>query len=138
MTAPRKTRLAETIRAELSDIIRREMRDPRFTLVLLSITGVNVSADLKYATCYISVLGDQAVRDTTLKALRGAAGLLRSELGKTKSFKSVPELQFRYDLSIERGAHVHSLIEGAKKADAEMEANRPVEVDDEVAVDATA
>ena len=117
MTAPRKTRLAESLRAELSTIIRTEMRDPRFTANLLSITDVHVSADLKYATVFFSVLGDEQARLDTLKALRGAAGLLRGELGRTKAFKSVPELQFRYDESIERGAHVFELIVQARETD---------------------
>jgi len=122
MTAPRKTRLAETIRAELADILRTEMRDPRFTANLLSITGVHVSADLKFATVYISVLGGEAARQSALKALRGAAGLLRVELSRTKVFKNVPELQFRYDESIERGSHVFELIQHARQEDEALHA----------------
>jgi ribosome-binding factor A len=118
MTAPRKIRLADSLRAELSQIIRTEMRDPRFSSGLLSITSVDITGDLKYATVYFSVLGDEQVRQDTLKALRGASGLLRAELGRTKAFKSVPELQFRYDESIERGAHVFELIQAASRQDA--------------------
>ncbi len=106
------------MRAELAQIIRTEMRDPRFSTGLLSITSVDITGDLKYATVYFSVLGDEQVRQDMLKALRGAAGLLRAELGRTKAFKSVPELQFRYDESIERGAHVFELIQAAARQDA--------------------
>src|SRR5579875_634371 len=97
MPATRKVRLGETLRAELSEVIRRELRDPRLTAGLLSVTDVEVSPDLKYATVYVSVLGDQKVRRDTLNALHGAAGVLRAELGRRKAFKSVPELHFRYD-----------------------------------------
>ena len=122
MTAPRKTRLAESLRAELSDILRRQMRDPRFTANLLSITDVDVSADLKVATVYFSILGDLEARNETHKALRGAAGLLRAELGRTKAFKSVPELHFRFDETIERGAHLVELIQKARRSDEELNA----------------
>lgn len=117
MSAPRKIRLGETIRAELVDILRREMRDPRLTAGLLTITDVEVSADLKYATVFISFLGDEKGKQNALNALRGAAGLLRAELGRTKSFKSVPELRFSYDSGIERGMQIFDLIEQAKQAD---------------------
>jgi len=122
MTAPRKTRLAETLRMELADILRTEMRDPRFTANLLSITGVDVSSDLRFATVFFSVLGDEKARLDAAKALRGATGLLRAALGRTKVFKNVPELQFRYDESIERGAHVFELIEKARQDDEALQA----------------
>ena len=117
MSAPRKIRLGETIRAELVGIIRREMRDPRLTAGLLSITDVEVSPDLKYATVYVSLLGDQKVKDDALKALRGAGGLLRAELGRTKSFKSVPALRFCYDQGIERGMQLANMIASATSSD---------------------
>jgi ribosome-binding factor A len=125
MPASRKVRLAETVRAELYEVIRREMRDPRFTAGLLSVTSVDVSQDLRYATVYVSVLGDDKVRRDMLKALGGASGLLRAELGRTKAFKSVPELQFRYDESIERGARLFSAIESALREDSERETVLP-------------
>lgn len=105
------------MRAELYEVIRRELRDPRFSEGLLSITDVDVSPDLKYATVYVSVLGDEQAKTDILKALTGAAGVLRAELGRRKAFKSVPELHFRYDESIERGARVFSLIEQANRED---------------------
>jgi ribosome-binding factor A len=129
MPASRRIRLGETLRAELSNLIRREMRDPRLTAILLSVTDVEVSPDLRYATVYVSVLGDELVRREALKALGGASGLLRAELGRTKAFKSVPELHFRYDETIERGARLYSAIENANRAgDSATETNqaRPI------------
>jgi len=118
MSAPRKLRLGETIRAELAGILRREMRDPRLTNGLLTVTGVDVSADLKYATVYVSFLGEDGAKDEAMKALRGASGLLRAELGRTKAFKSVPELRFTYDQGMERGMQIADLIISASKSDA--------------------
>jgi ribosome-binding factor A len=119
--------LAESLRATLADIIRTEMRDPRLVAGLLSITSVDVTTDLKYATVYFSFMGDDEAKAAVMKALRGAAGLLRAELGRTKAFKSVPELQFRYDDSIERGAKVFELIQEANRQTAAM----PPQEDDE-------
>lgn len=121
MPGTRKQRLQETLRAELSEIIRREMRDPRFTEGLLSITDVEVTTDLKHATVFVSVLGDEKARKDELNALRGAAGLLRFELGRTKAFNSVPELHFKYDEAIERGSHMFEVLERIKREDAERE-----------------
>ncbi len=113
MSASRKERLSETLKFELFEVIRREMRDPRFSEGLLSITDVNVSQDLKYATVFVSVLGDEVAQKDILKALKGASGVIRSELCRRKAFKSVPELTFRYDEGFARGARVFSLIQQA-------------------------
>jgi ribosome-binding factor A len=117
----RKQRLQETLRAELSDVIRREMRDPRFREGLLTITDVEVTADYKHATVYVSVLGDAAAREHELSALRGAAGMLRGELGRRKAFITVPELHFKYDESVERGARVFEVLEKIRREDAERD-----------------
>jgi ribosome-binding factor A len=120
MPASRKIRLGETIRAELSTVIRTELRDPRMSAGLLSITDVDVSADLKYATVYVSIYGEDNVKQDMMKALKGASGILRAELGRTKAFKSVPELTFRYDDSIERGVNLYKAIESATELDSHI------------------
>jgi ribosome-binding factor A len=122
MPSNRKPRLQESLRADLSEVIRREMRDPRFQEGLLSITGVEVTADYKHATVYVSVLGDEQARKDILNALRGAAGVLRGELGRLKHFNTVPELHFKYDESLERGAQMFELLERVKREDAERAA----------------
>jgi ribosome-binding factor A len=115
MAGPRKARIGEALRAELWEVIRREMRDPRLVEGLMSITAVDVSADLKYATVFISVLGDEKAQAGALAALSGAAGVLRNELRQRKSFKSVPELSFRYDEGIARGVRIFDLLEESKR-----------------------
>ena len=118
MPPMRKQRLQESLRAELSDVIRREMRDPRFTSGLLSITEVEVTTDYKHATVYGSVFGDEEAKNLELKALRGAAGVLRGELGRRKVFKTVPELIFKYDDAMERGSRMFEVLERIKQEDA--------------------
>ncbi len=115
MPAPRKARIAEALRLELSEVIRREMRDPRLSEGLLSITGVDVSSDLRYATVFVSVLGDEDAQKHVTSALQGAAGVLRNELRSRKAFKNVPELSFQYDDSIARAARIFTLLEESKR-----------------------
>jgi ribosome-binding factor A len=118
MPAPRKARIAEALRLELSEVIRREMRDPRLSEGLLSITGVDVSSDLHYATVFVSVLGDDDAKEHVIKALQGASGVLRNELRARKAFKNVPELSFEYDESIARAARIFTLLEESKRIEA--------------------
>jgi ribosome-binding factor A len=118
MAATRKQRLQDTLRAELSDIIRRDMRDPRFSTGLLSITDVEVTPDLRHATVFVSVLGNEQARKDELNALRGATGVLRGELGRRKTIINVPELSFKYDDALEHGAHMFELLERIKQEDA--------------------
>ncbi len=117
MPATRKQRLQDQLRAVLSEIILREMRDPRFQEGLLSITDVDVTADYKQATIYVSVLGTEEVRQGKLNLLRGATGVLREQLKKSKAFINVPSLTFKYDEAIERGSHIFEVLEQVKRED---------------------
>lgn len=127
MPATRKQRLQESLRAEISDVIRREMRDPRFQEGLLSITDVEVTPDLKHATVYVSVLGDEQVRKDEMNALRGASHVLRSELKRRKAFINVPELSFKYDDAMERGSHIFDVLERVRLEDAARAQSAPEE-----------
>ncbi len=117
MPGTRKQRLQESLRTELSDVIRREMRDPRFRNGLLSITEVEVTQDLKHATVYVSVLGDAQAQQDELKALRGASYVLREELKRRRVFINVPDLSFKYDDAIERGNQMFELLQRVKQED---------------------
>ncbi len=117
MPGTRKQRLQESLRAELSDVIRREMRDPRFRNGLLSITEVEVTQDLKHATVYVSVLGDAQAQQDELRALRGATHVLREELKRRRAFINVPDLSFKYDDAIERGNQMFELLQRVKQED---------------------
>ena len=110
--------MQDQLREVLSEIIRREMRDPRFQEGLLSITDVDVTADYKSATVFISVLGSEEAKREKLNLLRHATGVLREELKRSKAFITVPALTFRYDEAIERGSHIYEVLEQVKREDA--------------------
>lgn len=91
--------VGELLREELTDIIRREVKDPR--VGFMSITRVEVPADLRSARVYVSVLGTDEERAGTLAALRSAAGFIRRHLKPRLRMRQIPELEFRDDRSME-------------------------------------
>jgi ribosome-binding factor A len=92
----------------MSELIRMEVRDPRVGMI--SITDVEVSADLKYARIYFSRLGSEEERQTALRALRHATGYLRRLLAPRLTIRSVPEIEFRLDPSLAHGERVTRLL----------------------------
>jgi ribosome-binding factor A len=102
-------RLNEQIREELSELLRRQMRDPRLG-GLISITEVETTADLAVSRVFVSVLGDDDEAAEALGALRHAAGYLRRELGERVRVRRLPTLDFRLDPSIARGARIMQLL----------------------------
>ena len=112
MNNPRSRRVAEQIRQELSSIIMREMKDPRVQGV--SFTAVEVTSDLEHAKVWFTTFN--ADHAGALQGLSRAAGYLRTALSQRMQLRSVPKLTFRYDESIERGAHLSKLIDDALAA----------------------
>ncbi|HET7009735.1 MAG TPA: 30S ribosome-binding factor RbfA [Anaerolineales bacterium] len=104
----RARRLAERIREELADLLRREVADPRLTLV--SITDVEVDREFSVATIYVSALDDSQRMDEILTGFGRARGFLRHELAARIPVRAFPQLRFRHDPSAERGAHIEALI----------------------------
>jgi len=113
---PRSRRIAEQVQRELSDIIRRELKDPRVGMITL--VDVEVSADQSHARVYFTSLGDQAGIDDATAGLQHAAGFLRSQLAHRMKLRIVPQLQFKYDESVERGMRISQLIDAAIAQDA--------------------
>ena len=113
---PRSRRIAEQVQRELSDIIRRELKDPRVGMITL--VDVEVSPDQSHARVYFTSLGDQASIVDTTAGLQHAAGFLRSQLAHRMKLRIVPQLQFKYDESIERGMRISQLIDAAVAQDA--------------------
>jgi ribosome-binding factor A len=109
----RTERVNELIRAELSDLLLREVRDPRLAKGVLSITRVDVAPDLTTARVYFSLLASSVERADALKALSAAAPFFHRELKKRLDIRRVPFLSFRVDTSIEEGAAVLSRIKEA-------------------------
>ncbi|MBY0398780.1 30S ribosome-binding factor RbfA [Myxococcota bacterium] len=107
----RVQRVAEQIRAELSQILRDEVRDPRIRL--LTITRVKLAVDLGAATIFYSPLGedpDDARRAQLKEAMASVAGFLRRQLSRRVELRHTPELRFVLDESIAEGSHMLSLI----------------------------
>src|SRR6185295_776513 len=99
----RAQKIGDQIQRELAEIIQRELRDPRVGMITL--TGVDVSSDCTHATVFFTCLDAAHVEDA-VTGLRRAAGFLRSQLGRRIQVYSTPELHFKYDESIERGARL--------------------------------
>ncbi|HET9921211.1 MAG TPA: 30S ribosome-binding factor RbfA [Ktedonobacteraceae bacterium] len=104
----RQEKLGELIAVEVSDLLRTRMKDPRIGFA--SITHVEVSGDIRHAKIFVSVMGDEQEQRETMKALKHASGFLRHELAGRLTLRYMPELEFRLDTSIEKGAHILDLI----------------------------
>ncbi|MBB5017573.1 ribosome-binding factor A [Chitinivorax tropicus] len=107
----RSDRVGQQIQRELPNIIRFELKDPR--IGMLTITDVEVTRDYSHAKVFFTVLGDETQQAQTLETLEHAAGFLRNELGKRIKMRSMPLLHFKYDVSVERGMQLSSLIDRA-------------------------
>jgi ribosome-binding factor A len=108
--AHRIERVNRLIRQEISELLQRQIKDPRLG-GLVSITEVVTSPDLKYAKVFVSGMCDEEERKETLSGLAAASGFLRNELARRLRLRHIPELDFRWDDSIERGAHILELID---------------------------
>jgi ribosome-binding factor A len=106
----RTARVNELLRAEISDLLLREVKDPRVTEGLVTITEIRVSPDLRHATVFVSHMGTDEERKHALEGLQHAAPFLHRELMHRLKMRNVPELAFRFDPSIERGARLSDLI----------------------------
>lgn len=110
----RTQRIGDQMQRELALLVQREIKDPRLGMV--TITAVDVSRDLSHAQVYVTVLGredDTDAVELNLQILSEAAGYLRMLLGRTMKLRTVPQLRFRYDASVRRGAELSALIERA-------------------------
>ena len=104
----RPQRLGDQIQRELSDLLQREVRDPRVGMVTL--TAVDVSPDLSHAKIFFTTLDKEHLAETT-QGLKRAAGFLRSQLARRIKLYTTPELRFAYDESVERGDRLSRLID---------------------------
>lgn len=106
----RTERLNDQLREEISELVHRDLKDPRIS-GLVTITEVDVSPDLSHAKVYVSVLGSEDERSSTLQALDAAAHFLQRALRKRLTIKRTPALIFRADESLERGARILRLLD---------------------------
>jgi ribosome-binding factor A len=106
----RTERVNDLIRDELSDMLLRELNDPRLG-GLISITHVDVSPDLANAKVFVSVMGPPDEQKQAMKALEAAGGFMHRELKKRLTIRKIPFLSFRLDTSIAEGAEVLNLLD---------------------------
>lgn len=104
----RPSRIGDQLRVELSDLIARQVHDPG--IGFLTITHVKVSPDLQVARVYYTTLGDDKARRESGRALGRATPFLRRQIGARLRLKRVPQLEFSYDESIERGDRIEQIL----------------------------
>jgi ribosome-binding factor A len=113
MHGRRIDRIEEQLRIELSEIIEREIQDPRIGLT--TVTAVKVSPDLRHARVFVTVLGDDTQRKKALEGLRSAASFARRSLSqRLHHMRRIPELTFDYDEAIEKGIRIEELLDQIK------------------------
>jgi ribosome-binding factor A len=101
-------RVNEAVRAVIADAVG-DLKDPRIGLV--TVTGVEVTPDLREATVYVSVLGSEKRRRSTLAGLESAHGVLQARINRELSLRRTPTLAFAYDDAVERGVRMTKLID---------------------------
>ena len=112
----RATRVAAVVRAEISDLLTKGVKDPRIGFV--SIMGVRMSPDLRYANVYVSLLGSDKEKKSSLIGLRQAAGWIRRELGRKLQLRLTPEVRFFEDTSLDNVYHLEEIFEKLHDEDA--------------------
>jgi ribosome-binding factor A len=103
-------RLNSLLRQEISDLVQRQVKDPRLGS-FISITNVEVSSDMRYAKVFVSRLGSDSEKQETLCALESASGFIRHELGERMKTRRIPELNFKLDDTIEKANRVLRIID---------------------------
>ncbi|NNE06776.1 MAG: 30S ribosome-binding factor RbfA [Xanthomonadales bacterium] len=110
----RAQRVSGQLRRELAQLIQSELKDPEVGLI--SVSDVEVSRDLSHAKVFVTVF-NEGDAEASIKALKRAAGFLRSRLGSELRMRSIPMLHFLHDDSVEKGQHMDELIERAIGSD---------------------
>jgi ribosome-binding factor A len=115
----RPDRVGEAVREEVAAFIARDAKDPRIT-GLVTVTAVEMTRDLRHASIYVSVMGTDEQRASTLEGLASTAAHLRSRVGRALRLQFAPEIVFKFDESVARAARIEHLLAGLKneKADA--------------------
>jgi ribosome-binding factor A len=112
MVLRRPERVAKLIREEISQILIREMRDPR--VGTLEITQVRVTPDLREARVFFRMVGGESERAAVESALAGARGFFQGQLGRRLGLRVTPDLSFKYDDSLDEASRIEALLEGSK------------------------
>ncbi|MBI4200406.1 MAG: 30S ribosome-binding factor RbfA [Chloroflexi bacterium] len=106
----RQERVNGLLRQELSSLLAKELKDPRLSL-LVTITRVDASVDLRHARVFVSVLGSAEEQRSAIATLQAAAGFLHHQLKERLSLRYIPSLSFTLDQSLERGARMLQMLD---------------------------
>lgn len=117
MAGYRRGRVNEAVTNEVSQIMG-DVKDPRLAGLMITVTGADVTPDLKFAKIYYSVMGEFDHREVN-RGLRSVAPFVRSQLARRLNMRNTPEIQFIFDESVERGAHINELFRKIDSAKAE-------------------
>lgn len=112
----RVERVGEAVREEVAAFLARDAKDPRIT-GLVTVTAVEMSRDLRHASVFVSVMGDDAARTSTMEALVATASHLRGRVGRALRLQFAPELAFRLDESVQRAARIETLLAEIRRSD---------------------
>jgi len=104
----RSEKVAEAVHELVTGLLIKGIKDPRIGFV--TVTGVKMTDDLRQATVYFSVVGDDVAKKETEAGLNSARGFIRREMGKQLRMRYVPEVIFKYDHSLERGNRIDELL----------------------------
>ncbi|MBW2631125.1 MAG: 30S ribosome-binding factor RbfA [Deltaproteobacteria bacterium] len=113
MSFKRADKVADLIKAEISDILLRQINDPQVREI--TVTGVKVTDDLRQAKVFFVRMGENVCSEETIKGLHRAAGFMRRELGKKLRLRHVPEIKFIFDESFEYGDRINRLLAELKE-----------------------
>jgi ribosome-binding factor A len=116
--AARARKLAVRIREVVADTLEMQVKDPRLGMV--TITDARVTPDLREATVFYTVYGDDGERETSAQALESAKGVLRSAVGKATGIKFTPTLIFVADALPDTARHLEEALAAAREADAQL------------------
>ncbi|MGZ3732318.1 MAG: 30S ribosome-binding factor RbfA [Parachlamydiaceae bacterium] len=109
MAKKRTVRLNSLLKEVISDVIRKNVRNPNIN-ALLTVTRVDITNDLHYAKVYISVIGTDAQKEETLQALQSAAGFIAVNASKQVVMRYFPQLTFKLDDSVDKHMRIESLL----------------------------
>ena len=124
----RADRASEAIREEIATFLAESAKDPRI-VGFVTVTGVDLTPDLRHAKVFVSVMGSEAEKAATFDGLASTASHLRSRVGRALRLRVAPEIQFREELSVARAARIESLLADRKSSEPKSE-SPDVESDD--------
>ena len=107
----RTDRINGLLRQEISQLLSRELNDPRLSGLVTTITQVEVTSDVRLARVYVSVLGDGAKKEAALRGVTSATGFIRRELRGRLDLKFIPELKFFLDETMEEADHIYRVLD---------------------------